>query len=107
MYISKHIQNDGVETWCDMLIVTKIVDPPIGRTKLFKALREKGVLMEGNIPYQQYVDNKLFKMELKPRYKANGHVAQWYAVTLVSGKGVELIKKIVEQIKKEANIGSK
>lgn len=42
----------------EMLIVAKIMKHAIERTKLFKLLRDKGFLMEGNIPFQPYVDNK-------------------------------------------------
>lgn len=99
--MSKHIKKEGLEIWVEMLIVAKIMKHAIGRTKLFKLLRDKGFLMEGNIPYQPYVDSKDFKMELRPRYDAKGSVVQWYAVTLASTKGIELIKKLVGKQKQE------
>lgn len=98
------IKQDGLELWVEMLIVAKIMKHAIGRTKLFKLLRDAGYLMEGNIPYQPFVDSKYFKMELRPRYDAKGQVVQWYAVTLASTKGIELIKKLVAKQKQEVAI---
>lgn len=42
--------------------VAKVLSyPGIGRNKLFEILREKGVLMKDNIPYQRYIDNGCFR----------------------------------------------
>jgi phage antirepressor YoqD-like protein len=85
------------EPWFEMVVVAKIPDTPIGRNKIFKKLRDLNYLMEGNIPYQKYVDSGHFKMELRPRYDSNKEIVQWYAVTLVSVKGAELIKKLLKE----------
>lgn len=93
------IKQEGLEIWVEMLIVAKIMKHAIGRTKLFKLLRDNGFLMEGNIPYQHCVDSGEFKMELRPRYDVKGQIVQWYAVTLASSKGIKLIKKLVTKEK--------
>ena len=87
----------NMQAWFEMLVATKTPDNPKGRNKTFKKLREKKYLMEGNIPYQKYVDEGYFKMELRPRLDKNNEIVQWYAITLVSPKGVELIKQLVKE----------
>ena len=42
--------------------VAKVLNyPGVGRNKLFEILREKGILMKDNIPYQKYIDNGCFR----------------------------------------------
>ena len=91
---------NGIQ-WFEMLVVAKSMENTIGRTRLFALLREEKIMMEGNIPYQPYVDSKCFKIGIKPRRDKNNTVVQSYVVPLVSLKGIELIKKIVNKTKKE------
>jgi len=42
--------------------LAKLTDGKIGRNKLFKLLREKKVLMNSNLPYQQYLDRGYFEV---------------------------------------------
>lgn len=99
--MSKHILQEDEETWFDLLVTSKVLDIPIGRTKIFKLLRDKGYLMDGNIPFQSHCDSGYFKMVLRPRYDAKGQIVQYYAVTLASTKGIELIKKLVSKQNQE------
>lgn len=85
--------------WFDMLTVSKTMEYEIGRTKLLQLLRKNGYLMDGNIPYQRYVDSKHFKVELHPRKNKNGKIVQYHPVTVVSMIGIELIKKVVKKNK--------
>lgn len=94
-----HILNDSSEVWADMLVVSKTLDTIIGRTNLLKVLREERYLMEGNIPYQKYVDSGHFKMEIRPNINGNGRIKQWYGVALASLKGIDLINKVVKDAK--------
>ena len=94
-----HILNDDSEVWADMLMVSKTLDTIIGRTNLLKVLREERYLMEGNIPYQKYVDSGHFKMEIRPNINGNGRIKQWYGVALASLKGIDLINKVVKDAK--------
>ena len=94
-----HVKNDGVNTWVDMLIVSKSLDTLIGRNNLLSLLREERYLMEGNIPYQKYVDSGHFKMEIRPNINGNGKIKQWYGVALASLKGIDLINKVVKDAK--------
>lgn len=91
---------NGVQ-WFEMLVVAKSMESPIGRTNLFALLREERILMDGNLPYQPYVDNGCFKLGIKHRVDKNGKIVQSYIVPLASLKGIELIKKILKNQKKE------
>lgn len=66
----------------------------IGRTKLFSTLREKGILMKNNRPYQEYVDRGWFRIIESSWTKPNGtqHV---YFKTVAFQKGVEGIRNLL------------
>lgn len=68
----------------------------IGRNRLFEILRERGVLMSNNIPYQRQIDNGIFKVV--ETIKSNFYGDQVFCKTLVTGKGQI---KIVELLRKE------
>lgn len=58
-----------------------------GRNKLFKQLRDDGILMAGNKPYQRYVDQGWFKMvEGTPVKRSDGSEFTVFT-TMVTGKG--------------------
>jgi anti-repressor protein len=69
-----------------------------GRNKLFEWLREQKILMEcphKNIPYQQYMNMKLF--ELKQCIKQTAYGVKLYNKTLVTPKGqVYIVEKLKE-----------
>jgi anti-repressor protein len=69
----------------------------IGKIKLFKFLRESKVLriVEGNLPYQQYIDSGHFKVEGK-EYRSDGKV-YLYSQTMVTGKGEIYIGKLLRK----------
>lgn len=59
----------------------------IGRNKLFKRMREDGILMASNMPYQQYIDAEYFVVIEQTPYtdsKGKSHPA---FTTFVTGKG--------------------
>lgn len=58
-----------------------------GRNKLFELLRDEGLLMLSNIPYQKYVDAGYFEVKKKV------HNGQNYSVTFVTPKGLNYIRK--------------
>lgn len=68
--LAKILNNDGID---------------IGEKRLFKLLRDKGVLMKDNIPYQDFIDNGFFLVH-EGVYKRND-VERLYTVTLVTPKG--------------------
>lgn len=76
--------------------VAKVLNHPgIGRNKLFEILREKGVLMKDNIPYQRYIDNGCFRT-IEQKYNTPDGETRINIKTLVYQKGVDYIRKILE-----------
>lgn len=64
-----------------------------GRTKLFAFLREHHVIMkESRLPYQKYCDNGCFRVVLK---MIERKVKRVYKVALVTGKGLEFIRRLL------------
>ena len=73
-------------------VVAKILNFGIGRNKLFKFLRNEGILNPDNIPYQQYVDAGYFKVVEMPYGKLNGDTLVGKK-TVVYQKGIDYIRK--------------
>ena len=63
----------------------------IGRNNLMKLLREKGILMENNSPYQKYMDQGLFKVKIAKKETRYG--VRMVPVTRVTGKGLIFLNK--------------
>lgn len=61
----------------------------IGRNRLFSWMRARGILMGGNIPYQEYIDNGYFRVK-ESVYETNGQT-KTYQQTFVTGKGQQYI----------------
>jgi len=61
----------------------------IGRNRLFAWLRSRGILMGGNIPYQEYIENGYFCVK-ESVYETNGQT-RTYQQTFVTGKGQQYI----------------
>ena len=61
----------------------------IGRTRLFRWLRYKGVLMEDNIPYQEYIERGYFKVK-ESVFDYCGE-PKTYQQTMVTGRGQQYI----------------
>lgn len=79
------------ESLFSMAQVAKVLDMGIGRNKLFKKLRDWGVLDSRNNPYQRYVDAGYFKLvETHYMVNENSVVSE---TTYVKQKGVGFIRK--------------
>ena len=61
----------------------------IGRNRLFAWLRSRGILMGGNIPYQEYIEDGYFRVK-ESVYETNGQT-RTYQQTFVTGKGQQYI----------------
>lgn len=77
--------------------VTDITGQMIGRNKLFKILRDIGILSSSesnwNEPYRSFIDQGYFYVKLKETS------LKVFNVTLVTGKGLEYIqRKVVEYL---------
>lgn len=77
--------------------VAKVLNiPGFGRNKLFDFLRSKGVLMKDNLPYQRYCDSRHFRVIETKFTTPTGEVKVSFK-TLVYQKGLDFIRKLVEQ----------
>ena len=67
----------------------------IGRTRLFRWMKEMGVLMSNNLPYQRYIDRRYFVVK-ESVFEVDG-MKKTYQQTFVTGKGqlfvISLLKK--------------
>lgn len=76
--------------------VAKVLNyPGVGRNKLFEILRDKGVLMRNNIPYQKYIDNGCFRT-VEQKYSIPTGETRISIKTLVYQKGVDYIRKVLD-----------
>lgn len=76
--------------------VAKVLNfPGVGRNKLFEILRDKGILMKNNIPYQKYIDNGCFRT-IEQKYSTPDGEIRISIKTLVYQKGVDFIRKTLE-----------
>lgn len=75
----------------------KLIDKGIGRNKLYEFLKEKGIMMQNNEPYQSYCDQGYFKYVIKNILNRRGQVLFEQPVALVTAKGIEFIKKQLEK----------
>lgn len=66
----------------------------IGRNNLFKILRDKKILQENNLPYQEYIDRGYFRVVETKYTRASGETCI-YIKSLVYQKGVDYIRKII------------
>lgn len=73
----------------------------LGRNNLFKKLRELGILMGDNVPYQQYMNTGWFEVVEQP-YQRNGTVYIG-TKTLVTGKGqIALVRKLRKALSEDS-----
>lgn len=72
----------------------KVLNAGIGQNNLFKFLRDQGVLMNNNLPYQEYCDRGYFRVVEQKYTKPNGDVCVSFK-TLVYQRGLEFIRKLL------------
>lgn len=63
-----------------------------GPNRLFKFLRDEGLLMRDNLPYQQHLDAGYFRV-VEKQYNDGRGESHTYTRTLVTGKGLAYIQK--------------
>lgn len=88
----------GTENLIDMNAMAKLAADEhfnIGRTRLFRWLKEMGVLMSNNLPYQRYIDRRYFVVK-ESVFEVEG-MKKTYRQTFVTGKGqlfiISLLRK--------------
>lgn len=72
----------------------------MGRNKIFECLREKGIFDRNNQPYQKYIDTGYFRI-IESKYTTPQGDVRINLKTVVFQKGVEFIKKTLEESIKE------
>ena len=70
--------------------VAKILD--VGPNRFFKVLRDEGLLMRNNLPYQEHIDAGRFRV-IEGQYTDNRGESHTYSRTLVTGRGFAFIQK--------------
>lgn len=84
----------------DLGSAAKILNAKMGRNKLFEFLRSDGVLMQNNLPYQQYQDLGWFRVIEQKYSKPDGSV-HINTKTLVYQKGLQAIQKRISKASKK------
>lgn len=79
----------------DIGSVSKVLNfPNMGRNRLFSFLREHGVLMNNNVPYQRYIDAGYFRV-IETIFTMPSGETKVNTKTLVYQKGVDFIRKLL------------
>ena len=86
----------GSKDAIDIGSAAKVLNMGIGRNKLFEILRNKGILMNNNIPYQKYIDCGYFRVIEQKYTKPDGTVCI-NIKTLVYQKGLDFIRKLLKE----------
>jgi len=64
-----------------------------GRNRLFTLLRQRRVLMQNNLPYQEYLERGYFRVREVPTTQGNRIVN--VTQTLVTAKGIDFLRKLL------------
>ncbi|WP_262417784.1 MULTISPECIES: phage antirepressor KilAC domain-containing protein [Bacillus] len=89
--VEKYHQFLDADGCMDMGTLAKNLNCGMGKIKLFRFLREHKVLMQGNVPYQRYVNSGYFKVITKTTPVGNK------SVTLVTAKGADFIADLIRK----------
>lgn len=65
-----------------------------GEIRLFKYLRERGILMSNNQPYQEYINRGYFRL-VQRHYIGPGNMDEIYTKTMVTGKGMTWLHQYI------------
>lgn len=91
----RYLESDGCHT---MANAAKILG--LGRTRLFRKLREAGVIpADSTIPLQRYVDAGYFVIRAKVQELTDG-TSRTYDAAAVTPKGLEWLSKKIGELKK-------
>lgn len=83
--------------------VAKTLNMGIGRNRLFEILRNKSILQADNIPYQKYIDAGYFRV-IEQKYTRPDGETHISLKTLVYQKGLNYIRRVVEQEQSKVEI---
>jgi len=85
-------QVSNTDNLIDMNAMAKLarnMNIPIGRNRLFCWLRKNGILMQNNLPYQEYIERGYFAV--KESVFVTDSMNKTYQQTFVTGKGQQYI----------------
>lgn len=82
----------------DLGTAAKVLNMGIGRTRLFRTLREQKILNKDNIPYQEYIDRGYFRT-IEQKYTKPDGTTCINIKTLVYQRGLDYIRKILTEKK--------
>jgi phage antirepressor YoqD-like protein len=86
------------DEWMEMSEVAKLLNyKKYGRNKIFNILRENKILRKNNQSYQEYVDRGCFKLIEQVYTTTYGDTRISYK-TVISQKGLDYIKKVIDNI---------
>ncbi len=86
------------DEWMEMSEVAKLLNyKKLGRNKIFNILRENKILRINNQPYQEYVDRGCFKL-IEQVYTTTYNDTRISYKTVISQKGLDYIKKVIDNI---------
>ena len=74
----------------------KVLNMGIGRNTLFQFLRDNGILMDNNIPYQKYIDRGYFR-SIEQKFTKPDGTTHINIKTLVYQRGLDYIRKMLNQ----------
>ena len=92
-FFDRVIKTDTLTSMRDVAAVLNY--PKMGRNNLYKFLRENEILSYDNIPYRRYIEAGYF--EVKERTREIQGEESIYFITLVTQKGIEYIKKKLDE----------
>lgn len=91
-------QVSNTDNLIDMNTMAKLArnqNIPIGRNRLFRWLKCRGVLMANNLPYQRYIDKGYFAV--KETVFDTGSLTKIYQQTMITGKGQRYIFALLKK----------
>ena len=74
----------------------KVLDMGYGRNKLFQKLRDEGVLMQNNVPYQHYIDRGYFRV-VEQKWTTPAGETKISIKTLVYQRGLDYIRRLLQK----------
>lgn len=75
-------------------VVAKILNlPGVGRNNLFKLLRQRGILMDNGLPYQQHIAAGRFEVKEKVIQMGDQDILR--GQTYVTGKGLQWLQQVL------------
>jgi phage antirepressor YoqD-like protein len=77
--------------------------PNMGRTKIYKVLRELGIVDEDNCPANEYVKSGYLAVESPTRY-VNGWIKQVPVTLVVGNRGLQFLRQVIEDYLKTHSV---